>query len=160
MEEHGWELPENLAELEALCGQIRGARLEPGCIGMQLTGVPFATVFNLAKTGWFSTLEGVNWERDFLAGSATAAGKWEDTMDYVQKYIDIGMFNADPEDHSGGSVLKNFAGTREAVFCTSMQALSKYYSWRSPTSCWPRPRTMRSRPSRSRRPPTRPRAFS
>lgn len=37
-----------------------------GHIGTQLTGVPFATVFNLAKTGWFSTPEGVNWERDFL----------------------------------------------------------------------------------------------
>lgn len=123
MEEHGWELPTDLAELEALCGQIREAGMEPGCIGMQLTGVPFAAVFDLAKTGWFSTLSGVNWERDFLAGNATAAGYWEGTMDYVQKYIDIGMFNADPEDHSDGNVLKNFVGTREAVFCTSMQAL-------------------------------------
>ena len=44
-------------------------------------------------------------------------------MDYVQKYIDIGMFNTDPEDHSDGNVLKNFVGTRQTVFCTSMRAL-------------------------------------
>lgn len=79
---------------------------------------------NLAKTGWFSALDGVLWERDFLAGNATAAGAWEETMDYVQKYIDIGMFNTDPEDHSDGNVLKNFVGTRNAVFCTSMQAVA------------------------------------
>ena len=45
-------------------------------------------------------------------------------MDYIRKYVDIGMFNADPEDHSDGNVLKNFVGNRKAVFCTSMQALS------------------------------------
>ena len=123
MEEHNWELPANFAGLEALCAEIREAGLEPGYIGMQLTGVPFATVFNLAKTGWFSTLDGVNWEREFLADRITAAGAWEGTMNYIQKYIDIGMFNADPEDHSDGNVLKNFVGVRKAVFCTSMQAL-------------------------------------
>lgn len=123
MEEHNWALPADFAELEALCGQIKEAGLEAGYIGMQLTGVPFAAVFNLAKTGWYSTLDGVNWERSFLAGNAAAAGSWEGTMDYVQKYIDIGMFNADPEDHSDGNALKNFVGTRQAVFCTSMQAL-------------------------------------
>lgn len=124
MEEHSWELPTNFAELEALCNQIKEAGLEPGYIGMQLTGVPFSAVCNLAKTGWFSTLEGVTWERDFLAGKATAAGAWKGTMDYVQKYIDVGMFNADPEDHSDGNVLKNFVGARKAVFCTAMQTLS------------------------------------
>ena len=98
--------------------------MEPGYIGMQLTGVPFATVFNLAKTGWFSTLDGVNWERDFLAGNATAAGAWEGTMDYVQKYIDIGMFNPDPEDHYDGGVLNSYLGERKAVFCTAMQTLA------------------------------------
>ena len=124
MEEHNWELPSNFAELEALCAEIRAAGLEPGYIGMQLTGVPFATVFNLAKTGWFSTLDGVNWERDFLAGNAAAAGKWESTMDHVQKYIDIGMFNADPEDHYDGGVLNSYVGERKAVFCTAMQMLN------------------------------------
>lgn len=58
MEEHGWELPANFAELEALCAEIKAAGLEPGYIGMQLTGVPFATVFNLAKTGFDAAGDG------------------------------------------------------------------------------------------------------
>ena len=68
-------------------------------------------------------MDGVNWERDFLADKTTAAGAWEGTMDYVQKYIDIGMFNADPEDHYDGGVLDSYVGERKAVFCTAMQAL-------------------------------------
>ena len=78
---------------------------------------------DLAKTGWLSTLDGVNRERDFLAGNATAAGKWEETTDYVQKYTDIGMFNPEPEDHYDGGVLNSYLGERKAVFCTAMQAL-------------------------------------
>ena len=79
MEEHGWTVPTNFSELEALCEEIRAAGLIPGVVGTQLTGGPFSTVFNLAKTSWLTTPEGVAWERDFLAGDATAAGMWEDT---------------------------------------------------------------------------------
>lgn len=76
MEEHGWELPKNFAELEALCKEIEAAGLIPGVMGLQLTGNAFSTVFNLAKTDWFTTPEGGVWERDFLAGDATATGTW------------------------------------------------------------------------------------
>ena len=38
MEEYGWELPTNFAELESLCGEIREAGLLPGVVGTQLTG--------------------------------------------------------------------------------------------------------------------------
>lgn len=107
-----------------MCGQIREAGMEPGYIGMQLTAVLFAAVFNLAKTGWFTT-DAVSWERDFLAGKATAAGAWEGTMDYVRKYIDIGMFNPDPEDHSGciarmDELQSDYLNNQDAVyFCES-----------------------------------------
>ena len=46
MEEKGWEVPSNLAELEALCAQIRAEGLIPGVVGTMLTGGPFSAVFN------------------------------------------------------------------------------------------------------------------
>ena len=116
MEEHGWELPTNFAELEELCGEIEEAGLMPGFISTQLTGHTFSVVFNLAKTDWLTTMEGVNWERDFLEGNATAAGMWEGTMDYVQKYIDIGMCNTDPEDRDNSTVVNEYLYGRKAVF--------------------------------------------
>lgn len=116
MEEHGWELPTNFAELEELCGEIEEAGLMPGFVSTQLTGNTFSAVFNLAKTDWLTTMEGVNWERDFLEGNATAAGMWEGTMDYVQKYIDIGMCNTDPEDRDNSTVVSEYLYGRKAVF--------------------------------------------
>ena len=86
MEEKGWELPSDFAELEELCAAIRAEGLIPGIVGTQLTGDPFSAVLNLAKTGWLTTPEGMVWEQDFLSGNAQAAGYWEETMDYVQRH--------------------------------------------------------------------------
>lgn len=124
MEEHGWKVPADFAELEALCGEIREAGLIPGVIATQLTGGPFSCVFNLAKTDWLTTPEGINWERDFLDGSAAAEGTWEDTMDYVQRYIDIGMLCTDPQDRDAPDLIMDYLGNRKAVFCTAVQMVN------------------------------------
>lgn len=124
MEENHWEVPENFAELEALCDQISQDGITPGLIGTQLTGNTFSAVFNLAKTGWLTTTEGVSWERDFLKGDAQAAGHWEETMDYVQKYIDIGMFCTDPEDRGNPELILEEMGNRKAMFCTMVQSVN------------------------------------
>lgn len=124
MEEHGWELPNDFQELEALCAEIQEAGLLPGVVGTHFTGDPFSTVFNLAKTSWLTTPEGVNWERDFLAGNAAAAGMWEDTFDYVQRYIDIGMFHTDPADRNNPQLILDYLGNRKAVFCTTVQLVN------------------------------------
>lgn len=118
MEEHGWELPQNFDELEKLCAEIKAEGLIPGIIGTQLTGNTFSAVFNLAKTDWLTTPEGIKWERDFLAGGASAKGTWESTVDYVQRYIDIGMYTADPEDRSNVELIKEYMSERKAVFFT------------------------------------------
>ena len=93
-------------------------------MGTSLTGNCFSAVFNLAKTSWLTTPEGVNWERDFLSGDATAAGVWEGTMDYVQEYIDIGMFTPDPEDRDNASLILDYLGGRKAVFCFVLMAVN------------------------------------
>lgn len=124
MEEHHWEVPSDFAELESLCGEIREAGLIPGVVGTQLTGGPFSTVFNLAKTDWLTTPEGVKWEQDFLAGNAAAEGRWEETMEYVGRYMDIGMFHTDPEDRNNPQILLDWLGNRRAVFCTMVQTVN------------------------------------
>lgn len=123
MEEHGWQVPSSFAGLEALCAEIREAELIPGVIGTQLTGNTFSALFNLAKTSWLTTPDGVTWERDFLAGSATAVGRWETTMDYFQRYIDIGMFTPDPEDRNNKELIQDYLGGRKAVFFTAALAV-------------------------------------
>ena len=124
MEERGWQIPQNFAELEALCGEIREAGLIPGVLGTQLTGNAFSTVFNLAKTDWLTTPEGVAWESRFLLGEADAAGMWEGTMDYVRRYMEIGMFTTDPEDRNNPDIILDYLGNRRAVFCTAVMTVN------------------------------------
>ncbi len=124
MQEKNWAVPTDFGELEALCREIRAEGLIPGVIGTQLTGGPFSAVFNLAKTGWLTTPEGVTWEQDFLAGDAAAAGRWEETMDYVQRYLDAGMFETDPEDRGNPQLILDYLGNRRAVFCTVIQTVN------------------------------------
>ncbi|MCI8418200.1 MAG: carbohydrate ABC transporter substrate-binding protein [Lachnospiraceae bacterium] len=124
MEEKGWEVPANFQELEVLCHEIQKEGLIPGIVGTKLTGGPFSTVFNLAKTDWLTTPEGVAWEKDFLAGNASAEGMWEGTMDYVQRYMDIGMLHTDPEDRNNPELILDYLGNRKAVFCTAVQLVN------------------------------------
>lgn len=124
MDQNGWQVPANFAELEALCAEIQAEGFIPGVIGTDLTGNTFSAVFNLAKTSWLTTPEGVNWERDFLAGNTTAAGMWEETMDYIQKYIDIGMFHTDPEDRNNATLVLDYLGNRKSVFCTAVLSVN------------------------------------
>ncbi len=123
MEEKGWEVPGNFAELEALCGEIREEGMIPGILGTQLPANTFSVMFNMANTGWRTTPEGVRWEREFLKGDASAREMWEPTMDYVQKYIDMGMFTVDPEDRSATTLIKDYLGGRKAVFFTGVQTV-------------------------------------
>lgn len=125
MEERGWEVPTDFAQLQALCEEIRAAGLIPGIAGTKLTGGPFSIVFNLAKTDWLTTPTGAKWEQDFLNGDATAKGTWETTMDYVQKYIDIGMLEVDPQDRANNELITYYLGKRKAVFFTAA-ATSSY----------------------------------
>ena len=125
MEENRWTVPADFGELEELCSQIQDGGMTPGLVGTRFNDDSFSAVFNLAKAGWFSTPDGIQWEQDFLTGSTSAAGMWEDTMDYVQQYIDIGMYSADPKERSAQDVITEELGNRQAMFCTSMLEVSK-----------------------------------
>lgn len=118
LEEKNWTLPNHFGELETLCREIEAEGMIPGVIGAQLPGAAFSAVCNLAKTSWLTTPGGVSWEREFLAGNATAAGTWESTMRYVQQYIDAGMFYTDPEDRHSEELIQDYLGGRKAMFFT------------------------------------------
>lgn len=124
MEENHWEVPTNLDELETLCIQIQNKGMTPGLICTKTADDPFSAVFNMARTGWLGTPEGAKWEQDFLSGNATASGMWEPTMEEIQRYINMGMFSADPQDRSNTELIQDELGNRKAVFCTSMVTVS------------------------------------
>lgn len=92
-EKHGWEVPTNFYELEALVPKIREAGVKVSATNMGLAGNGFQYLFNLADTVFLRTPEGLDWEEEFLRGQASAGEKWADTIAYMQRWIDLGMIN-------------------------------------------------------------------
>lgn len=93
MEEHGWQVPESFQEMKALVKEIRAAGLKVALIETENPENVFPYFMNVAKTMFLHTPEGVQWEKDFLAGEATAEGYWEEIMAYVQQWIECGLLD-------------------------------------------------------------------
>lgn len=104
LEAHGWTLPtslEELAELKTKCE-------EEGVIfcrdQLQLPGYGFQYFCNILDTGFLSTLDGMQWQNDFVTGKATVSGTPEmlEAMQLLDKWRDLGVLNADgtPESDS------------------------------------------------------------
>ncbi len=90
-EEHGWKVPESFEELEALAPEIEAAGVDLASTNTDSAGQGFQYMCNLADTIDLTSLKGVKWQRDFLSGNATAEEGFGEAMDYMQKWIDLGM---------------------------------------------------------------------
>lgn len=96
--EYGWEVPKTIDELLALGRTIKEAGIDPIAAQFELPGNGFFDLFTIAKTGFLSTTEGLQWERDFQAGKATAEEGLSDAVVLLQKFIDSGLLDtADTE---------------------------------------------------------------
>lgn len=92
--EHGWEVPHDFDGLLALTETVRAAGIDPVAAQFQLAGNGFFDLFTLAKTGFLSTPEGVQWEQDFKDGKAGAHKGLADAAAQLQQLIDCGFLDA------------------------------------------------------------------
>ena len=95
LQENGWQLPISLKELEALAPRVREAGVRFFLDQIQLPGYGFQYLCNILDTGYFSTLEGREWQEKFLAGETTLAGTPEmvENMQQLQRWRDLGILN-------------------------------------------------------------------
>ena len=97
LSDNGWTLPKSLEELEELAPKVKeaGYRLALNEIG--LPGYGFQYLCNILDTGYFSTVDGRKWQRDFLKGAATLQGSADmmNEMQLIQRWRDIGILNDD-----------------------------------------------------------------
>ena len=75
LREHGWELPNSFAELEALAAEAKEAGVDLCLPQIQYPGYGFQYLCNIADADFLGTLDG------------------KQAMAYVQKWKDIGMLN-------------------------------------------------------------------
>ncbi|MGN1059209.1 MAG: ABC transporter substrate-binding protein, partial [Clostridia bacterium] len=98
-EAHNWTVPTSFQALQALAPEIQAAGVNLACADLSSAEAAFQFLFNLGSTVFLQTPDGIEWKENFLAGTASAQDAWKDTVAYVQKWIDLGMF----KDYADGS---------------------------------------------------------
>lgn len=95
LEENGWELPTSVKEMEELAPKVREAGYTFCLNQLQYPGYGFQYLCNILDTGFFSTLEGREWQEKFLSGEATIAGTPEmmENMQMLKRWRDLGILN-------------------------------------------------------------------
>ena len=104
LDAHGWTLPTNLAELEALKGPVEAAGCVFARVQLQYPAYGFQYLCNIADTGFLNTVDGLAWQEAFLRGEATVAGTpaLVENLQLLNRWREIGMLNAEgtPMDDS------------------------------------------------------------
>ena len=90
-EREGWAVPASFAELEALAPVIREAGYDLADCAADLPGYGFQYLCNIGNTAFLRSIDGIHWQRDFLAGKATAADGLAGTFDVIKKWVNLGM---------------------------------------------------------------------
>ncbi len=89
-EKYGWEVPESFEELKELAPEIEKEGVRLSVTNTSAAGLGFQYICNLADTIDLSSVKGVQWQRDFLTGKATAEQGFGEALEYMQEWIDLG----------------------------------------------------------------------
>ena len=90
-EKHGWSVPESFEELKVLATKIEAAGVNLAITNERAVGYDFQYLCNLADTLGLSDIEGIEWQRKFLKGEASAEEGFSEALDYMQEWVDLGM---------------------------------------------------------------------
>ena len=95
LKKHGWKLPTNFKELEALAAKAKKAGVNLALNQLQLPGYGFQYWSNILDTNFLNTPEGREWQRAYLDGTSNVAKSPEmkKAMEVMDKWRDLGMLN-------------------------------------------------------------------
>ena len=115
-ERQGWEVPTSFAELSSLMENVQAAGVEPCACQLNLPGLGFQFFCNVSDTVFLNSMEGRQWQSDFLAGTANATDHLQECKDYFQQWIDIGFFNHNIDGKTKGDYFNSFREGNTAFF--------------------------------------------
>ena len=95
LEENGWIVPTSMQEMDELAEKVKETELTLAVTLLNLPGYGFQYLFNTLSSGWFSTLEGLKWQEDYLNGDATMSGSPEmmEDIQHFEHYYKLGLLN-------------------------------------------------------------------
>ena len=97
LQDNGWTLPTSLKELEELAPKVREAGYTFCLNQLQYPGYGFQYLCNILDTGYFSTMDGREWQKKFLSGEANFSDTPEmvENLQILQRWRDLGMLNSE-----------------------------------------------------------------
>lgn len=91
-ERHGWRVPENMAQMRELVEKIHEAGVDVSICKMAFPGNAFQYFCNVADTVFLNTVQGQQWQKQFLAGEADASAL-QNSINEMQEWINLGLLN-------------------------------------------------------------------
>ena len=100
LKKHGWTLPQSFAELEQLAKEAEEAGVHLCLPHIQYPGYGFQYLCNIADTGFLSSLDGRQWQKDYLSGKANVSDTkaMMDSIEYIRKWKELGMLDGSKSD--------------------------------------------------------------
>lgn len=98
--QNGWELPTSMADVDELIEKVNATDYDLSLVQLDLPGYGFQYFFNVASAGWLSTLDGLQWQDDFLHGDATVADSpdMQECAKRFEHYHELGLLNGKSAD--------------------------------------------------------------
>ena len=95
LEKNHWELPTSLQEVEELAPKVEEAGYNLSLNMYQYPGYGFQYFCNILDTGYLSTIDGLQWQADFLAGTANVEDSPEmmENLKLLERWREIGLLN-------------------------------------------------------------------
>ena len=111
LEEHGWTLPTSFAELEELAPKVREAGCDLALDQASLPGYGFQYFCNIMDTDFLNTIDGRQWQRDFLNSDANIKDSDEmmQSLSTLEKWKELGMLNGSTDGDGDSDVKKKMA---------------------------------------------------
>ena len=102
LEKNGWKLPTSFKELEELAPKVKEAGYNLAIDQIQFPGYGFQYLCDILDTTYLNTLQGRQWQNDFLNCETTVADtpEMKEALEYLDKWRDIGMLNGDGDSSS------------------------------------------------------------
>ena len=119
----GLAVPRSFAQLrDETAPALAAAGVNLSDCMMNLPGFPFQYFFDAASTGYVNTLEGRQWQADFISGDADASAL-ESSVEFFQQWIDCGMVNYNMGNASNNDVFNHFRENNTVFLMCAMSTL-------------------------------------
>lgn len=117
--------PNSFEEMQELLPKVQKAGITSSLCHINLPGLGFQYFCNISDTIFLNTLEGREWQNNFLKNQVNASNVLQDCADYVQQWIDCGLLNMENSEYEIDLMARLFHEGNTAFFVGQMATFTQ-----------------------------------